>query len=131
MRRTRRTSRSGSASSRSTAARRTSRGCARSAPSSLKALARAGALADANITVTRRNEINLTLGEAPEDAADPMSRGAGEAAIVAPMLDVLDGMGVSGRGWHAPGEPADLSRLPVATKRAALLIYRRTRPGIP
>lgn len=36
-----------------------------------------------------------------------------------------------GRGWHAPGETADLSRLPVATKRAALLIYRLTRPGIP
>jgi glutamate carboxypeptidase len=78
--------------------------------------------------LARLNEVNRTLGEPPEDEADPMSRGAGEAAIVAPMVDALDGMGVSGRGWHAPGETGDLTRLGVATKRAALLIYRLTRP---
>jgi glutamate carboxypeptidase len=76
----------------------------------------------------RLNEVNQTLGEPPEDAADPMARGAGEIAVVAPFVDALDGLGVSGRGWHAPGETADLSRLPIATKRAALLIYRLTRP---
>ena len=78
--------------------------------------------------LARLNEVNQTLGEPAEGAADPMSRGAGEISIVAPFIDALDGLGVSGRGWHAPGETADLARLPVATKRAAVLIYRLTRP---
>jgi glutamate carboxypeptidase len=78
--------------------------------------------------LTRLNEVNQTLGEPPEEAADPMSRGAGDIAIVSPFIDSLDGLGVSGRGWHAAGESADLTRLPIVTKRAALLIYRLTRP---
>jgi glutamate carboxypeptidase len=69
------------------------------------------------------NEANRALGVPPMEAIDPMSRGAGDASFVAPFADVLDGIGAPGSGFHAPGESVDLSRLPLQSKRAALLVY--------
>ena len=44
------------------------------------------------------------------------------------MLDGLDGLGAKGEGAHAPEEWVDLDSLDPQIKRAALLIYRLTRP---
>ncbi len=70
------------------------------------------------------NEGNRALGMAKIQALDPMLRGAGDVSFVAPFVDALDGLGATGTGSHAPGETADLSRMPLQSKRTALLIYR-------
>jgi glutamate carboxypeptidase len=73
--------------------------------------------------LAKLNEANRALGVPAMEAIDPMSRGAGDASFVAPFADVLDGIGAPGAGFHAPGESVDLSRLPLQSKRAALLVY--------
>ncbi len=73
--------------------------------------------------LAKLNEANRALGVPVMEAIDPMSRGAGDASFVAPFVDVLDGMGAPGKGSHAPGESVDLSRMPLQSKRAALLVY--------
>lgn len=73
--------------------------------------------------LAKLNEVNRALGVPVMEAIDPMSRGAGDASFVAPFVDVLDGMGAPGAGAHAPGESVDLSRMPLQSKRAALLVY--------
>lgn len=68
------------------------------------------------------------LGFGPVEALDPGERGAGDIAFIADIVPSLDGIGIGGtRASHAKGESADLSTLPMLTKRAALLIYRLTR----
>ncbi len=76
--------------------------------------------------LAKLNEGNRALGMAEIQALDPMQRGAGDASFVAPFVDVLDGLGATGSGAHAPGETVDLSRMPLQSKRTALLIYRLT-----
>src|SRR5580658_246656 len=76
--------------------------------------------------LAKLNEGNRALGMAEIEALDPMQRGAGDASFVAPFVDVLDGLGANGSGAHAPGETVDLSRLPLQSKRTALLVYRLT-----
>ena len=77
------------------------------------------------------NAVNRLLGEPAMAALDPMQRGAGDASFVAPVVDVLDGLGAVGAGAHAPGETADLTRLPLQTRRTALLIDRLTHEPAP
>jgi glutamate carboxypeptidase len=89
---------------------------------------------DGNIALlTKLNEANRKLGAPEMEALDPMLRGAGDASFVAPYVDTLSGLGANGGGTggsHAPGESANLARLPLQTKRAALLIYGLTKePG--
>jgi glutamate carboxypeptidase len=76
--------------------------------------------------LAKLNEGNRALGMPEIEALDPMQRGAGDASFVAPFVDVLDGLGANGSGAHAPGETVDLSRMPLQSKRTALLIYRLT-----
>jgi len=76
--------------------------------------------------LAKLNEGNRALGMAEIEALDPMQRGAGDASFVAPFVDVLDGLGANGSGAHAPGETVDLSRMPLQSKRTALLICRLT-----
>ena len=76
--------------------------------------------------LAKLNEGNGALGMAEIEALDPMQRGAGDASFVAPFVDVLDGLGAKGSGAHAPGETVDLSRMPLQSKRTAILIYRLT-----
>jgi glutamate carboxypeptidase len=76
--------------------------------------------------LAKLNEGNRALSMAEIEALDPMQRGAGDASFVAPFVDVLDGLGANGSGAHAPGETVDLSRMPLQSKRSALLIYRLT-----
>lgn len=75
----------------------------------------------------RLNEVNRSLGLEEEPELDPLSRGAGDISFIAPFVDSISGLGLSGAGAHAAGESADLDRLPVNAKRAALLIYRLTK----
>ncbi|MGD8321989.1 MAG: M20/M25/M40 family metallo-hydrolase, partial [Gemmatimonadota bacterium] len=75
------------------------------------------------------SDINVALGGEPMPALDPARRGAADISFVAPYTDGLAGLGPYGEGGHTPDERLDLSSLPVAIKRAALLIYRLTREG--
>ena len=75
----------------------------------------------------RLNEVNQALGLTAMPILDPAKRGAADIQFVAHLVDSLSGLGASGENAHAWGETIDLSRLPIQTRRAALLIYRLTR----
>ena len=68
--------------------------------------------------------VNEALGRGPMPALDPARRGAADIAFVAPYADSLAGLGALGTGGHTPDESLDLTSLPLAIKRAAILIYR-------
>jgi glutamate carboxypeptidase len=73
------------------------------------------------------SDINVALGRSPMPALDPSRRGAADISFVAPYTDGLAGLGPYGEGGHTPEERVDLTSLPLAIKRAAVLIYRLTR----
>ena len=76
------------------------------------------------------DEASRDLGLGPVTATNPDKAGAADVAYLAgevPMI--LDGVGLKGRDDHTPGETADLTTLPMQTKRAALLLHRLTRPS--
>ncbi len=73
------------------------------------------------------SKVSVDMGIGPTLAGDPGKRGAGDISYVAAYLDCLDGLGVSGKGAHAPGEVMDTKEFPILLKRAALFIYRLTR----
>jgi glutamate carboxypeptidase len=75
------------------------------------------------------SDINVGLGRAPMPALDPGRRGAADIEFVAKDTDGLAGLGAYGQGGHTPDERLDLSSLPLAIKRAAILIYRLSREG--
>ncbi len=54
--------------------------------------------------VKQLNEVNATLGLPAMEEMDPMARGAGDIAFVAPYVPGLVGTGVMGEGAHAEGE---------------------------
>ena len=70
------------------------------------------------------NEVNATLGLPVMEEIDPMARGAGDIAFVAPYVPGLVGTGVMGEGAHAEGETVFLDSIPRQAKRMALLMYR-------
>lgn len=70
------------------------------------------------------NGINRDLGLAQMGELDPMRRGAGDIAFVAPYTSGLVGTGAVGDGAHAIGETADLASFPRQAKRAAILMTR-------
>lgn len=80
-----------------------------------------------NKLVSNLDAINRALGFGPVSAGDPGSRGAGDISYVARYLDCIDGLGVTGKGAHAPGEIMDLKNFPRLVQRTAILIYRLTR----
>ncbi|MEL7309914.1 MAG: M20/M25/M40 family metallo-hydrolase [Pseudomonadota bacterium] len=80
---------------------------------------------EGNMTLQRMlSDINIDLGGDAMPALDPSRRGAADISFVASYADSLAGLGAYGSGAHSPGEALDLSSLPIATQRAALLIYR-------
>jgi glutamate carboxypeptidase len=74
--------------------------------------------------LTALNGVNRDLGLPPMAELDPMKRGAGDIAFVAPYTSGLVGTGVSGTNSHAAGETADLTTFPRQAKRAAILMTR-------
>ena len=73
---------------------------------------------------TELSVINEALGRGPMPELDPSMRGAADVSFVAPYTDALAGLGAIGEGGHTPHESLDLTSLPLAIKRAAILIYR-------
>lgn len=74
--------------------------------------------------VEQLNAVNATLGLPAEGEMDPMRRGAGDIAFVAPYVPGLVGTGAMGEGAHAEGETVLLDSIPRQAKRATLLMYR-------
>ncbi len=70
------------------------------------------------------SDINEALGRGPMPALDPSKRGAADVSFVAPYTDALAGLGALGKGGHSPSESLDLTSMPLAIKRAAILMYR-------
>ncbi len=70
------------------------------------------------------NQINHDLGRKDIEAVAPMRRGAADISFAAPFVPSMGGLGLLGDGDHSPAELVDLRSVPVATSRAALLIYR-------
>jgi glutamate carboxypeptidase len=68
--------------------------------------------------------INDALGRGPMPELDPSMRGAADVSFVAPYVDALAGLGAIGSGGHTPHESLQLNSMPLAIKRAAILIYR-------
>ena len=75
------------------------------------------------------SEVNQALGRGQMPALDPSRRGAADISFVAPYADGLAGLGPYGRGGHSPDEALDMSSIPLAITRAAILIHRLTRLG--
>lgn len=73
------------------------------------------------------SRVNEDLGRGPMPILDPSRRGAADISFVAPYSDSLAGLGADGKGGHTPNESLDLTSMPVAIKRAALLLYRLAR----
>lgn len=71
--------------------------------------------------------INEALGRGAMPALDPSKRGAADISFVAPYTDALAGLGPIGAGAHTPDESLQLDSLPLAVKRAAILVYRLSR----
>ncbi len=70
------------------------------------------------------SQINEELGRGPMPTLDPSRRGAADVSFVAPYTDALAGLGAIGKGGHTPNESLELDSMPLAIKRAAILIYR-------
>lgn len=71
--------------------------------------------------------VSRELGQGPVVANDPVQRGAGDSAFVAPHCAVIDGLGAFGGGAHTERETADVKSLVSQAQRAAVLLYRLTR----
>jgi glutamate carboxypeptidase len=67
------------------------------------------------------------LGLGALEALDPGRRGAADISFVAPYVPGLSGMGTYGSGAHSPQERVNLESIPVAAKRAAILMLRLMR----
>jgi glutamate carboxypeptidase len=80
---------------------------------------------DGNVALQQElSAINVALGRAAMPPLDPSRRGAADISFVAPYTDALAGLGGIGGGGHTPDEFLELASLPLAIKRAAILIYR-------
>ncbi|HEY5666197.1 MAG TPA: M20/M25/M40 family metallo-hydrolase [Gammaproteobacteria bacterium] len=73
------------------------------------------------------SDINEALGRGPMPALDPLKRGAADISFVAPYADALAGLGGIGKGGHSPNESFEVDSMPLAVKRAAILMYRLSR----
>ena len=70
------------------------------------------------------------LGMGAVEPFDPGRRGAADISFVASRVEAgLDGLGPQGRGGHTVEETVNLRSIERAAQRAALLIYRLSRPG--
>ena len=71
------------------------------------------------------DEVSRDLGFGEVRAVDPRRAGAADVSFTAGLVRMaLDGIGLMGRGGHTIDEVADLTTLPMQTKRAAVLLHR-------
>lgn len=76
------------------------------------------------VLLAKLQQVNQTLGYAPEEVTNPMAGGAGDISFVAPYVTGLVGVGAMGTGAHSEHETVYLDSLPKQAKRMALLMYR-------
>jgi glutamate carboxypeptidase len=74
------------------------------------------------------SKVSQDTGFGPVVALDPSRRGAGDVQFVAPYTTGIDGLGAAGGGAHTDDEDLDVSSIERGAIRAALMIYRLTRP---
>jgi glutamate carboxypeptidase len=68
------------------------------------------------------------LGLGPVTAVSPDRAGAADVSFVAAEVKmILDAVGLKGHDDHSPSETADLTTLPVQTRRAAVTLLRLTK----
>lgn len=74
------------------------------------------------------DQVSRDLGFGVVTAVDPADAGAADISFTAGLVDMaMDGLGLLGGKGHTVDEYADISLLPIQTKRAAVLIYRLAR----
>lgn len=74
------------------------------------------------------DQASRDLGLGPVTAVDPRDAGAADISFVAQRVKMaLDGLGLSGTGGHTVHETGDLTKLPLQTRRVAVLLYRLSR----
>lgn len=74
------------------------------------------------------DRVSRDLGFRPVVAVDPSRAGAADVSFTAGLAPmIIDALGLAGHDDHTDKETADLRMLPVATKRAAVLLYRLSR----
>ena len=72
------------------------------------------------------------LGQGTVAAVNPRLAGAADVSFTAGLVEMaIDGLGMSGSNGHTVDEMGLMSALPNQSKRAALLMYRLHRDGIP
>jgi glutamate carboxypeptidase len=76
------------------------------------------------------DQVSRDMGYGPIEMVDPGRRGAADISFAALYADALAGLGPFGAGGHTPDEEVDLRSISVATKRAAVLIYRLVKEGV-
>jgi glutamate carboxypeptidase len=82
--------------------------------------------------LARFDEVSRDLGFGPVTPVDPGAAGAADVSFTAGLVTMaMDGLGLSGRDGHSAQETADLSTIPMLTKRAAVLFHRLTSPPTP
>ncbi len=74
------------------------------------------------------SKASVDAGFGPIGALPPADRGAGDVQFVAPYIAGLDGLGASGSGAHTDNEDLEIASIERGAIRAAILIYRMTRP---
>jgi glutamate carboxypeptidase len=74
------------------------------------------------------SKASVDAGFGPVAAHDPAARGAGDVQFTAPYIPGLDGLGADGSGAHTDDEDLEIASIERGAIRAAILIYRLTRP---
>jgi len=81
--------------------------------------------------LTHFDAVSRDLGFGPVTAVDPRNAGAADVSFTSGLVDTaIDGLGPGGGNDHTVDEWIDLPTLAQQTKRAAVLLYRLTNPGI-
>ncbi len=76
------------------------------------------------------DDVSQDLGLGEMTGVDPRRAGAADVSFVAGRVDMaIDGLGLTGGNDHTVDEFADLRIIGVQAKRAAVLMYRLTRPA--
>ncbi len=71
------------------------------------------------------SQVSEDLGYGKVEAVHPINAGAADVSFTSGLVDAaMDGLGLSGGKDHTIDEFGELNRLPVLTKRAAILLYR-------
>lgn len=74
------------------------------------------------------SKVSQDAGLGPIGTMAPALRGAGDIQFVAPYTTGIDGLGAAGSGSHTDDEDMEIASIERSVIRAALLIYRLTRP---